>query len=183
MLVLDSWAQNLSGASIPSPARDPGEAAIQLTAPPPPRRPGGGSDSDSGAGAGVLPLQRRAGGGGGGSSGGSPERRKPSAASGVAPYLGDPPPSQQPLAPQGQPPQQPQPQQQPFRMLGSRGGSVLLGLLVHSAADGLAVGAAALGLEPTVSAAVAAAMVGHKVGPDDGVRAPLACIARPRPRT
>jgi hypothetical protein len=165
MLVLDSWAQSLGGP--PAAGGSPGAPgpSIELGAAPGAWR-GGGADGGGGSGGGGAaaaalgssPLQRRTG-GGGGSTTGSPERRKPGTAAGAlsAPVADPPPP--------------------PFRMLGSRGGSVLLGLLVHSAADGLAVGAAALGLEPTVSATVAAAMVGHKVR-----RAAAARTSRPQPR-
>jgi zinc transporter 9 len=56
---------------------------------------------------------------------------------------------------------------------------VLLGLIVHAAADGLAVGAAALAREPSVALTVAAAMVLHKAPVAVGLSSYLAASRWP----
>jgi hypothetical protein len=78
--------------------------------------------------------------------------------------------------------QPPASQQPAFRqLLATRGGAVLLGLLVHSAADGLAVGSAALARQPSVSLAVAAGMILHKLPVSVGLSSFLSAAAWPWP--
>lgn len=68
-------------------------------------------------------------------------------------------------------------------LFAGRGGAVLLGLLVHAAADGLAVGSAALSrARPEASLAVAAAMVLHKLPVAAGLSAFLSALGWPHAR-
>lgn len=65
------------------------------------------------------------------------------------------------------------------QLLLGRSGAVLLGLIVHAAADGLAVGSAALARQPSVSLAVSAGMVLHKLPVSVGLSSYLAAAGWP----